>query len=75
MHPKGWPNAIAPPWTFTLFSGIPNVFIQYKACPANASLISNKSISFKFNPDDFNTFGIAIAGPIPIISLGTPTTE
>ena len=45
-HPKGCPIAIAPPCILTLFSGIFNFFIQYIACPANASFISNKSISF-----------------------------
>ena len=72
-HPKGCPIAIAPPCILTLFSGIFNFFIQYIACPANASFISNKSISSIFNPSFFINKGIATDGPIPIISGGTPT--
>lgn len=28
--PNGWPNAIAPPFGLTLFSSIPNAYIQYE---------------------------------------------
>ena len=38
--PIGWPNAIAPPLTFTFSSGKDNVFITAILCAAKASLIS-----------------------------------
>mmetsp|Transcript_86937 Transcript_86937/g.106621 ORF Transcript_86937/g.106621 Transcript_86937/m.106621 type:complete len:214 (-) Transcript_86937:37-678(-) len=72
--PNGCPIAIAPPFTLTLSIVNPNFLTQYTACDANASFISNKSISLISYPVCFNTFGIANAGPIPITSGGTPDT-
>ncbi len=47
---SGWPNAIAPPFTFTLSKEIPSFSTEYVAWEANASLISNKSMSCKLRP-------------------------
>ena len=47
--PIGWPRAIAPPLTFTLFWSMPNSLITAMLWAANASLISNKSISCKYH--------------------------
>ena len=74
LHPRGWPMAMAPPCGFTFSYGIFNFSMEYTACEAKASLISKKSISCRLRPVFSNTFGIANAGPTPIILGGTPTT-
>ena len=43
--PNGCPRAIAPPDTLSLSSSIPNARAEPSTCTANASLISNKSMS------------------------------
>ncbi len=73
MQPKGCPKcnysilpkAIEPPLILTFSIGISSFSMQYAYCEANASLISNKSISLIFRLFFFNNFGIAIAGPTP----------
>ena len=48
--PIGWPSAIAPPLTLTLFVSQPISWLTAQACAANASLISIRSRSFGFQP-------------------------
>lgn len=72
--PRGWPKAIAPPLGFNLSFGILNSLAQYMAWLAKASLISKISISDIYNPVFLSAMGMATAGPIPIISGGTPAT-
>ena len=43
--PSGWPNAIAPPLTLTLFRSSSSAFSTARYCAANASLISIRSMS------------------------------
>ena len=43
--PIGWPRAIAPPLTLTLSSSMPSIRTEFSATEANASLISQRSIS------------------------------
>ena len=45
LAPIGWPSAIAPPLTLTLSSSTPSIRIEFSATDANASLISNRSMS------------------------------
>jgi len=73
VQPSGWPRAIAPPLGLTFSAGIPKCLMQYKAWLANASLISNMSISANVSPALLTASGIAKAGPTPIIAGSTPT--
>src|SRR5205807_7881322 len=45
LAPIGCPSAIAPPFTLTLASSTPSIRIELSATEANASLISNSSMS------------------------------
>ena len=45
LMPSGWPSAIAPPFTLTLSRGSPSSCSTARYCAANASLISNRSMS------------------------------
>src|ERR1043166_4736376 len=72
VQPSGWPNAIAPPLTFTLSGSSPNVLITASDWAANASFNSITSMSFNVSPASCNAFGIANTGPMPISSGGQP---
>src|SRR5262249_49754488 len=50
VQPSGWPSAIAPPFTFTLDRSKPSSRITDRACTANASLSSMRSIFSNFRP-------------------------
>ena len=50
LAPIGWPSAIAPPLTLTLSSSTPSMRIELSATDANASLISNRSMSSTDRP-------------------------
>ena len=65
---------MAPPFGFSFLGHIPNFSTQYVACEAKASLISKISISLILTPVFSNNYGIATAGPTPIISGGHPFT-
>src|SRR5262249_47030041 len=47
VAPSGCPSAMAPPFTFTFSRSRPRSFSTARYCAANASLISNRSMSFK----------------------------
>ena len=51
VQPRGCPKAIAPPFGLIFSAGIPNSSEQYVAWLANASLISNISISSRVKPE------------------------
>jgi len=72
--PRGCPIAMAPPLGFNFSLGIPKASMVIVAYDANASLISKTSISLTSRPAFFKAAGIATAGPIPMISGGTPAT-
>src|SRR5262249_18263425 len=50
LMPSGWPSAIAPPLTLTLFGSSWRSRIQASDCAANASLSSTRSRSPVFQP-------------------------
>ena len=62
LAPIGCPSAIAPPFTFTFDSSIPSIRIELIATDANASLISNRSMSSMPMPAFSSTFLVAFAG-------------
>src|SRR5690606_8089401 len=74
VAPSGWPSAIAPPLTLTLSRSRSSAFSTPRYCPANASLISNRSTSSTFTPARSHAAWIAVTGPMPMISGGTPVT-
>ena len=46
LHPRGWPNAMAPPFTLTFAGSRPSSRIQAMDCEAKASFNSTRSTSF-----------------------------
>ena len=58
----GGPSAIAPPLTLTLSSSAPSMRIELRATEANASLISNRSMSSTFRPAFSSAAFVAFAG-------------
>ena len=72
--PRGCPIAMAPPLGLSFSFGTPIASIVMVAYEAKASLISKTSISLISKPAFLRAAGIATAGPIPIISGGTPAT-
>ena len=62
LAPIGWPSAIAPPFTFTFDSSTPSMRIELSATEANASLISNRSMSSTDRPAFSSAFFVAFAG-------------
>src|ERR671915_1548770 len=62
LAPIGWPSAIAPPFTFTFDSSTPSIRIELSATDANASLISNRSISSTERPALSSAAWVALAG-------------
>ena len=78
VAPNGCPSAIAPPFTLILSSKIssrPRSRIQCKAWLANASLISQRSISCVERLREESRAGMARAGPMPIREGAQPTTR
>src|SRR2546422_7106430 len=72
VQPSGCPKAMAPPLTFTFDGSRPNSRMTAIDWTAKASLSSIKSMSFRFKPACFSTFGMASMGPMPITSGRTP---
>ena len=62
LAPIGWPRAIAPPFTLTFASSTPSMRIELSATEANASLISNRSMSSTDRPAFSSAFLVAFAG-------------
>ena len=62
LAPIGWPSAIAPPLTFTFDSSTPSMRIELSATEANASLISNRSMSSTDSPAFSSAALVALAG-------------
>ena len=60
--PIGWPSAIAPPLTLTLSSSTPSIRTEFRATEANASLISQRSISSADLPSLSSACWAAFAG-------------
>ena len=48
--PIGWPSATAPPLTLTFSSSMPSIRIEFSVTEANASLISQRSMSSALRP-------------------------
>jgi len=62
LAPIGCPSAMAPPFTFTFDSSTPSIRIELSATEANASLISNSSMSSTDSPAFSSAFVAAFAG-------------
>ncbi|MNN58808.1 hypothetical protein D3C81_1738780 [compost metagenome] len=62
--PIGWPKAQAPPWILTLSCGRSRCFMAARVTTANASLISNKSTSARFQPVRFISLSMAPIGAV-----------
>ena len=62
--PIGWPSATAPPLTLTLSSSMPSRRIEFSVTEANASLISQRSMSSAFSPAFSSAFCAALAGVV-----------
>ena len=60
--PIGCPRAIAPPLTLTRSSSTPSIRIEFSATDANASLISNRSMSSTLSPAFSSARSVAFAG-------------
>ena len=60
--PIGWPRATAPPLTLTRSSSIPSTRIELSVTEANASLISQRSISSASRPTFSSALTAAPAG-------------
>ena len=60
--PIGWPRAIAPPFTLTFDSSTPSIRTELIATDANASLISNRSMSSSLRPAFSRAALVALAG-------------
>ena len=63
-QPRGWPKDTAPPFTFILSFGNPNICALAKPTTEKASLNSKKSTSESVNPALSNAFGNAFAGAV-----------
>jgi len=63
LAPSGCPCAMAPPLGLIFSIGTFNVFFHDKTTEANASLVSNTSMSLMLNPDFSSAF--LVAGMIP----------
>src|SRR4051794_12471870 len=73
VEPSGWPSAIAPPFTFTRsMSGLCSR-CQAATTGANASLISNRSMSLIDIPLRSRIFCVAGIGPSSIRTGSQPT--
>jgi hypothetical protein len=70
---SGWPSAMAPPLTLSRISS-PSSRPTASVCAPWASLISKRAMSSSFRPLRSSSRRIAGAGPMPMISGGTPTT-
>src|SRR5579864_1541311 len=70
---RGWPMAMAPPLTLTLSRSSCSSRSTAMICAAKASLISKRSMEFRPRPVASRSLRMAVAGPRPIISGGTPT--
>ena len=62
--PIGWPRATAPPRTFSFSCAIPRSRMQASATTANASLISNRSMSATVSPARSSALRIAATGAV-----------
>jgi len=74
VHPRGWPKAMAPPFTLTISSSRPSSRITWMDWEAKASFSSISPMSSSSNPASFSAFGTASTGPMPMISGRTPAT-
>src|SRR6478736_1445998 len=74
VMPNGWPNAIAPPDTFSLSWSMPNSRADPSTCTANASLISYRSMSSIVMPALVSALRVASIGPRPMTSGDSPDT-
>ena len=75
MHPRGWPRATAPPWTFSLSGGIPSSLATATLAAAYASLCSTSSKSPIERPAFFRSFrtvgigaSITHSGFVPLVA-------
>ena len=60
--PIGCPIATAPPFTFTRSSSIPSIRTEFSVTDANASLISQRSMSPGCSPAFSSALSAAFAG-------------
>ncbi len=73
LAPIGWPNAIAPPFTFTFSRLNPAIFSLTSTTDANASFTSNKSISSTDSPVFVKSRLMASPGALASSHASNPT--
>mmetsp|Transcript_38828 Transcript_38828/g.86766 ORF Transcript_38828/g.86766 Transcript_38828/m.86766 type:complete len:247 (-) Transcript_38828:508-1248(-) len=74
VMPKGWPIAMAPPFTLSFAGSIPSARWFASATTENASLSSHRSMSSTVRPCLSSSLGTATDGPMPITSGAHPPT-
>ena len=75
VQPTGWPRAMAPPLGLTFSQSKPSFsssIPQASAWAAKASFNSMRSMSVSSRPAFSSARGMALVGPMPMISGGTP---
>jgi hypothetical protein len=72
VAPMGWPRAMAPPSTLTTSWETSRSFMNFSTTDANASLISQRSMSFLVMPAFFRQFCAAGPGAVSMISGSVP---
>src|SRR6266511_2419009 len=70
--PSGWPSAMAPPLTLVRSRSAPVSSCQASTTGANASLISNRSMSSRVRPAFLRTRWVAGIGALSIITGSAP---
>mmetsp|Transcript_471 Transcript_471/g.842 ORF Transcript_471/g.842 Transcript_471/m.842 type:complete len:385 (-) Transcript_471:73-1227(-) len=72
VHPRGWPSAIAPPFTLSFLASAFTPFSQAIGTDANASFTSNTSMSSMVILAFFSTARVAGIGPSSMILGSLP---
>jgi len=74
VAPRGWPRAMAPPFTFTRDGSAPVSFCQASTTEANASLISTTSMSAMDSDAFFKACAVAGMGALSMKTGSSPRT-
>mmetsp|Transcript_47398 Transcript_47398/g.101395 ORF Transcript_47398/g.101395 Transcript_47398/m.101395 type:complete len:385 (+) Transcript_47398:199-1353(+) len=75
VPPRGWPSAMAPPFTFSRSIFRPTAFTQANGTGAKASFTSYNPTSSIFSPNFSSTFWEAGTGPSSMITGSVPTSS
>ena len=75
VPPSGWPRAMAPPLGLVRSRSAPTSLAQASTTEANASLISNRSMSSIVMPVRSSRRWVASIGPVSMSTGSTPTRQ